>query len=655
MQKKLVGVLSVVLSCMLAFSITACSGGSEDEKNAETPKLEIGSADLTVTPDWTEDPILVPEYEKIDSMLYENGQTAYTIVIADDAATETYTAASELNYFVGLASGVNFPIVTDENATWSNDAKYISIGENDISEAAGVTVPEELNSQGFVVRTVGKSLFLQGVTAKGDVWAVYDLLAKVLNYEFYSSDEIAIAETDSLACPNFNYTDEPDIEYRAAQIGCQSGTTGSRYRIASASIMMPDGASAWHNSLDYLPYETYGSTHPGWYATDQQNLCYTARDRSGSEYQALVDEVSTIMKQVITDNPNGNTITFTHQDVGTWCTCDACLSLKNQYGTDSASVILFLNDVVEIVEEWREENYPERDNIRYVFFAYISTIQAPVKEVNGEIVPIDESVQPHEKIGVMYAPISSDFIHGKNEMQNSSALQTMKEWHALVGDNIYYWFYQAYFYDYFLMYNNFDSMQDNYRAAVDNGAVWMYDQNQYDNNATTAFNMLKAYLSSKLMWDVDADVTQLTQNFFDRYFKAASDTMYELFTAMRLNYLWMSENLGIAGNIGARVDNSEYFKLNTLLEWEALIEHAYDDISVLEISDPDLYQTLHDRINLESLSVRYLLIDMYGTQIYSTQELYQLKQQFKQDCADLNVTMHAEHESITTRWSYWGI
>ena len=205
------------------------------------------------------------------------------------------------------------------------------------------------------------------------------------------------------------------------------------------------------------------------------------------------------------------------------------------------------------------------------------------------------------------------------------------------------------------MYNNFDSMQDNYRAAVDNGAVWMYDQNQYDNNATTAFNMLKAYLSSNLMWDVDADVTQLTQNFFDRYFKAASDTMYELFTAMRLNYLWMSENLGIAGNIGARVDNSEYFKLNTLLEWEALIEQAYDDIAVLAVSDSDLYQTLHDRINLESLSVRYLLIDMYGTQIYSTQELYQLKQQFKQDCAQLNVTMRAEHESITTLWSDWGI
>ena len=131
--------------------------------------------------------------------------------------------------------------------------------------------------------------------------------------------------------------------------------------------------------------------------------------------------------------------------------------------------------------------------------------------------------------------------------------------------------------------------------------------------------------------------------------------MYELFTGMRLNNLWMSESLGVSGWIGTRINTSEYFKLNTLLEWEALIEQAYEDIEPLKTSDPDAYQKVYDRINLESLSVRYLLIDLYGTQIYTTQELYDLKQQFKQDCADLNITRLSEGELITVLWSQWGI
>ena len=654
MGKKMIGAMSLMLSFVLLLGVTACAGGSGEEQN-ETPKIDIGDADQIDKPVWSENPVEVPEYKHIDSMLFENGQTEYSVVIAENASTNTYTAVSELNNFVGTASDIAFPVVTDSDVSWKTDAKYISVGANAISAAAGVNAPDDLKDHGFVVRTEGNSLFLLGKTSVGDIYAVYDLLAKILGYEFYAGDEIAIAETDRLACPDFDYTDEPDIDYRASMIGAQSGIGATRYKIASADFMMPDGAGAWHNSFDYLPYSEYGSDHGDWYALDKQNLCYTARNRDGEEYRTMVATVAQMMKDVIAANPDGKTLTFTHEDVGTWCTCDACTTLKEKYGTDSASMILFMNDVVDIVETWREQIYPDRDNIRYVFFAYTATVQAPVKEENGKIVAIDQSVQPREKIGVMYAPISSDFIHGKNEPQNSSYLKQMQEWQALVGDNIYYWFYQTYFYNYFLFYNNFDSMQDNYRAAVENGAVWMYDQSQYNNASSTGFQLLKAYLSSKLMWDVNADVACLTQNFFDRYFKAASETMYELFTSIRLNYLWMSESLGVSGWIGTRIGTSEYFKLNTLLEWQSMIDRAYSDISSVATSSPALYETLHDRITLESLFVRYLLIDLYGTQIYTSQELYAQKQQFKQDCADLNVTRLSEGELITVLWSKWGI
>lgn len=652
MRKILVGALSLVLSASCLFGATACSGGNPGSN--ENPKIEIGNKPTQDESAWKETPVSVPDYKHTDAVLYQDGHTDYAIVIAEDASTKTYTAASELNYFIELSSGIAFPIVTDSSVTWSASANFISIGENALSVNACITV-SGLCDHGFAVKTVGNTLFLQGATSTGDIFAVYDILTKILGYDYYCADEIAIAKTDRLLLPEFDYTDEPDIEYRASQIGYQNGQISTRYRTVSAKFMSPEGVSNWHNSLGYIPYSTYGAEHPDWFATDLKGLCLTARDRSGGEYRELVATVAEKMESAIENNPDGDTIAFTHMDVGTWCTCEACTALKDKYGTDSASMILFMNDVVDLVETWREQAYPDRDNIRYVFFAYTATVQAPVKVDGGNIVAFDEQVQPREKVGVMYAPISSDFMHGKNEEQNSSYLRQMQEWHALVGDNVYYWFYQSYFYNYFLFYNNFESMQDNYRAAVDNGAVWMYDQSQYDNAASTGFQMLKVYLSSKLMWDVDADVAKLTEGFFDRYFKAASGTMYDLFTSIRLNYLWMAESLGVSGWIGTRINTSEYFKLNTLLEWEKLIEKAYEDIESLKISDYDSYQKVYNRINLESLSVRYLLIDLYGTQIYSTQELFEQKQQFKQDCSKLNVTRTSEGGLITKLWSEWGI
>ena len=176
MRKKFTGAIAAVLSLSVCLSIAGCAGNS-DNAEGDVPKLEIGSAEQTDSPAWTEKAVSIPEYDKIGSMLFENGQSDYSIVIAADAATNTYTAASELNYFVSLASGVSFSILEADSAVWSESAHYISIGDNAVSEAAGVTVPETLNSHGFVVRTVGESLFLQGVTSTGDIFAVYDLLS----------------------------------------------------------------------------------------------------------------------------------------------------------------------------------------------------------------------------------------------------------------------------------------------------------------------------------------------------------------------------------------------------------------------------------------------------------------------------------------------
>ena len=50
-----------------------------------------------------------------------------------------------------------------------------------------------------------------------------------------------------------------------------------------------------------------------------------------------------------------------------------------------------MNAVADEVEKWRKENCPERQ-IYLTMFAYYSTFDAPVKEVNGELVPISRGM-----------------------------------------------------------------------------------------------------------------------------------------------------------------------------------------------------------------------------------------------------------------------
>ena len=126
-RKKFTGAIAAVLSLSVCLSIAGCAGNS-DNAEGDVPKLEIGSAEQTDSPAWTEKAVSIPEYDKIGSMLFENGQSDYAIVIAADAAANTYTAASELNYFISLASGVSFSMLEADSATWSEGQCCVQSG-----------------------------------------------------------------------------------------------------------------------------------------------------------------------------------------------------------------------------------------------------------------------------------------------------------------------------------------------------------------------------------------------------------------------------------------------------------------------------------------------------------------------------------------------
>ena len=130
-------VIALILAALLAFTAFACgktdNGGSGNGGETEP---------------------------KIVSKLVENGKSAYSIVIPENADECNEFAAEELRRYIERASGARLAIMRDDALpSVSTDGKYISLGKTKILAGSGVTFDySSLNGDGFYLKTAGKTL-----------------------------------------------------------------------------------------------------------------------------------------------------------------------------------------------------------------------------------------------------------------------------------------------------------------------------------------------------------------------------------------------------------------------------------------------------------------------------------------------------------------
>ena len=72
-------------------------------------------------------------------------------------------------------------------------------------------------------------------------------------------------------------------------------------------------------------------------------------------------------------------------------------------------------------------------------------------------------------------------------------------------------------------------------------------------------------------------------------------------------------------------------KKDDLLKWLGYFENAYQAIAHRKESDYATYIKLHNRITMESVSVRFLLIYLYGEMTYEKERLYEEKIRLYED------------------------
>lgn len=597
---------------------------------------------------------------KTDKYIYKDGKTDYVIVIPDSPSSNESKAGAVLASYFGEATGHKPQVVKASEVSGNAGLKAISVGNNAISKKAGVKYSHEGTSDsGFDIRTVSDSIYLVG-GKYGVLYAAYELLERLLGFDYYGEFCYSLdKDVSDISLYDYDIKELPDIETRmpyASGILFRPVDPNivDAMRLNRSGIMTGYGATL-HNSLLYVPYSEYGDSNPNWFtsATDRNlqpyQLCYT-RDTDG-----LVNAAWVRLKEHIITNPDKSVFTFVCEDNMKWCNCSKCRAMKEKYGCDSASYIIFLNKLTEKACNFAKTEL-KRD-IALCGLAYYATEAPPAKydKKTESYVPIDENVRLHPNLYIEYAPHGTcDYYVSFDGEGNENEYKTLCSWSALTSRMFMYVYNQADYQDHLVFYDNFSSMQRNYRLMVKNKTAYILDLGTYNSQNSTAFNGLRAYLSSKLAWNANCDYSALIDKYFENYFKAAKEPMREIFDAMRNRYAVLHAQGVISSKFYDYASEKVYPKgfLKGLLN---LIDEAKAKIEYLKNDNPDEYSVVLDRITLESISFRYLLLEVYPNDFETTKDYENAALTLKADCTRLRVTRRKESVEIDELWRELGV
>ena len=578
----------------------------------------------------------------------------YKILVAEDEnkQDQLQNVAEEIKYFVYLSSGVDLDIVS--NNEFIENEHYISIGKTTAYKNAAVNFNDEskLGRSGVLIKSDKNNVYLLGGEPFGITYSAYEFLKYEIGLEIYGNNEYYYIPKTKLKVHSFNLLEVPDIELRICGYGAVANNSVLRNRMrfntssSSGNIWMGPDDVPYHNTFNYLSPSKYKASHPKWFSDDGLQLCFTAHGDVNEQENMFKTFMETFIK-VINNNPNCSTISITQQDGAGWCECSACTEMKRHYnGADSAAVVIFCNKVSDALNEYFVEKGIKRD-VDILFFAYSKTEAAPVKkDENGNWVPIDENVVCRDNVCCFYAPIYADYRTPLTDSLNLSTSTTLDCWQACTKKT-YLWIYGTDFLAYLLPMNNFPTMGANYRFAFEHGALYMYDQGQWNQTLPTGWSLLKSYLQSKLLWNVNLDQNELIKDYFKHWFKDAYQSMLRLFNEWNTfsYYTFLTDGIGVP-TFDDKL-TKEMFPKSQVDMYLSYIEQAYKAIEPLKDLDPVTYERLYERILLESISYRYIDYQLYKS-YYSNDQRESMWKKFQDDVTRLGISMLAETVYIST-------
>ncbi len=599
----------------------------------------------------------------------------YTIVY-DSENSETSYASRELQKYYEEATGVYLFKSSYKNAT-SLSGNLIVLGVQPASDKGLST--EGLGESDYAIVKDGNIIYIYGTTGYGVINGVYALLEQLFDLEFYYEDTYTLAKKEGFELTADKVTEKTSnltFDYIWSGLGELKPTEENNYSEDYAYQMgfVTDYKVAYnnvHNATTLL--EEYRTSHPEWFYSEKGKTygqIYLAAENFATGEGTLVTTVAEkiyLMLEGDTQYERKIALVFSAMDEDIWphgTGYSNSDTLYNKYGTYAAENIIFMNAVARELDAMLGDKSIGR-TIELELLCYNKTLVAP--DLTGLTQADKDAVMMYKGTNVslvpMIAPVEGNrylsFEDSRNKVKNPATgevdsgsktiAQVIEGWQALAnGNDMHMWWYANDGYDYFVMMDTITNMQANYQFAAEHGITVMYNQSQGANAVAPDWSRLKIYVQSELQKDVNADVDALIDNFMDVYFGAGAESMKTLLAAQKTWYAnffnaVFEENAGhyTAGGFCYSDDIAKWHfaespkkptlsifdstKNTMLVTWMGYIDAAKAainaDTSLTEAEKTELC----NRVDLESLTIRYTLIEVFSTKTYdsSTSAFYQ--------------------------------
>lgn len=469
-----------------------------------------------------------------DLTLVRNGEAVATIVYLEQPGC--VEAAKELQHYIHAISGATLDIRPmsrqDIGAIAFEDRQLLALGVGEQAANRFGIDPPPLQSNGFHQMCNGAGLLtVVGKDAEGLLYGVYDILEQ-FGVRWYMPTElgekvptrktIRIREMENIESPDFQlrrmwlmYADRPSEERRAY------ATWQMRNKMGGVRVFIG------HNLGQIIPPENYAEDHPEYFPLIHRKRMVPTESHSWqpcTSNEEVISIAAEAARRAFDEDDKLWCYSLSPNDGWEgWCECQACVAqdpselrgdLRHGKGR---RMLVFANRVAELLEK----THPDR---HVGFYAYCPTAEPPTDLRAHPQVAV--AVARYGGVSDLLRPITSP-----DSPRSTDYISIVEGW-AQVSETI---LAREYFTGLLDETDGIGRVAAAWALAED--IPWYRDRNVLGitSDAWAAWGTcgLNFYLAGRLMWDADADVEAILDDYFPGMYGPAAQQMRDYFETIR--------------------------------------------------------------------------------------------------------------------------
>ena len=468
-------------------------------------------------------------------VIVADGQARAEIVIATNDSLARL-AAEGLQTYIEKMSGAKLAIRPEQEPL--SQAIGIYVGHTQKAKENRIKIPsgydpsvreDVFKNEGYVLKTKGKHVFIAGNSDgpyRGTIFGTYAFLER-LGCRWYFPGEWGevVPQTKTIEVEKLNVESRPDFPLRFVSPGGSYGKVSSEEhklyidwsdkigftpRAEEFYAMVGDGFLGIH-----LPPNDFWEDHPEYYAMNKNGarhighgdvrhttmLCLSNPDVFKQVRQNLEDAFAGKRSgHRLADNGFG----ISPPDGSPYCFCESCTldSQKFFYPTYFSSTKRVMSEEYYKFAAKLAEAFPDK---------WVATMAYSLREMPPQGVDIPPN------IAVMYCPITACALHPNDHptcWRRQEYTRMLESWRKRTP-HVYLYDYNPHFFD-----GLYVPLCPLNRLAIEIPMYKTMDLRGFNAEGRKAFmqHWISYYVTAKLLWDADADVEELKQDFYTTFF-----------------------------------------------------------------------------------------------------------------------------------------